>query len=116
MIERDGGAVDSGRACSAPQSTQIPDTGRHTRSTETATGGPMKTRFALVGLAGLLGAACASVSPGGPSLVADVAVATHTAGARVVYLWGPGEHPPHAAACSFAGKQAGGGVRRNATQ
>ncbi len=49
----------------------------------------MKTD-ALVVLAGVLGAACARESPGGPSQVADVAVATNTSGPAVIDLWGPG--------------------------
>ncbi len=53
----------------------------------------MKNRIhldALVLIAGLLGAACASESPGGPSPVADFAVAANPAGPAVVDLWGPG--------------------------
>src|SRR6266571_5987943 len=45
---------------------------------------------ALVLIAGLLGAACASESPGGPSSVADFAAAANPAGPAVVGLWGPG--------------------------
>jgi len=76
----------------------------------------MKTRIALVVLAGLLGAACASESPGGPSLVADVAVATHTAGPGIVDLWGPGEPPPNATAYASAVNQAGVVVGRTGSQ
>ncbi len=46
---------------------------------------------ALVVFAGLLCAACASESPGGPSrVVADVAVASNNATPAVIDLWGPG--------------------------
>src|SRR6266487_4570700 len=45
---------------------------------------------ALVVLAGVVCAACAGESPGGPSPVADVAVATNTSGPAVIDLWGPG--------------------------
>src|SRR5258708_1855566 len=53
----------------------------------------MKNRIhldALVLIAGLLAAACASESPGGPSPVADFAGAATPAGPAVVDLWGPG--------------------------
>jgi len=44
---------------------------------------------ALVVFAGLLCAACASESPGGPSGFADVAVASNPAAPAVIDLWGP---------------------------
>ena len=62
---------------------------------------------ALVILAGLLGAACASESPGGPSPVADVAATDRIRAApAIVDLWGPGVGP-HASAYASAINAAG---------
>jgi probable HAF family extracellular repeat protein len=76
----------------------------------------MKTRIALVVLAGLLNAACGSESPGGPSLVADVAVGTNAAVPAIVDLWGPGETPVDARAYASAVNQAGVVVGRTGSQ
>jgi len=71
----------------------------------------------LVVLAGLLCAACASESPGGPSGFADVAaVSTNPAGPAVVDLWGPVEPPPNARAYASAVNQAGVVVGRTGSQ
>jgi len=71
---------------------------------------------ALVVLAGLLCAGCASESPGGPSLVADVAVGTKTAVPAIVDLWGPGETPVDARAYASAVNPAGVVVGRTGSQ